>query len=128
MADPIDVAVGIRVRSRRREMGLSQTALADHLGLTFQQVQKYERGSNRVSASMLVHIAERLKCSVASLVGETADGVETPTGDLLDCLALSGAIDLLKAYGSINSAAQRLALLKLARGMAEDEVEPTDDV
>ena len=51
--DPIDVAVGARVRIRRRWLGFSQTQLATALGITFQQVQKYERGANRVSASML---------------------------------------------------------------------------
>ena len=60
MSDPIDVGVGARIRIRRRELGVSQGLLAEHLGLTFQQVQKYERGANRVSASMLVRIAERL--------------------------------------------------------------------
>jgi len=54
MPDPIDVGVGARIRIRRREIGVSQTSLGEHLGLTFQQVQKYERGTNRVSASMLV--------------------------------------------------------------------------
>ena len=55
--DPIDVAVGARIRNRRLWLGLSQTQLADALGVTFQQVQKYERGANRVSASMLVKSA-----------------------------------------------------------------------
>jgi len=68
--DPIDVAVGARVRIRRRWLGLSQTQLANALGITFQQVQKYERGANRVSASMLVKIAAKLETTVAALVGE----------------------------------------------------------
>ena len=59
--DPIDVAVGARVRIRRRWLGFSQTQLATALGITFQQVQKYERGANRVSASMLVKIAAKLE-------------------------------------------------------------------
>ena len=50
---PIDVHVGLRVRGRRHELGMSQSTLADALGVSFQQVQKYERGANRVSASML---------------------------------------------------------------------------
>ncbi len=72
-ADPIDVSVGARIRMRRRELGVSQGVLAQHLGLTFQQVQKYERGANRVSASMLVRTAEKLETSVAHLIGETDD-------------------------------------------------------
>ncbi len=70
--DPIDVAVGAHIRIRRRWLGFSQTKLADALGITFQQVQKYERGANRVSASMLVKIAAKLETTVAALVGRTA--------------------------------------------------------
>lgn len=62
--DPIDVHVGLRVRERRTMMGLSQENLADAIGLTFQQVQKYERGSNRISASRLWHIAKVLQVPV----------------------------------------------------------------
>ena len=63
--DPIDVHVGGRIRLRRTLMGLSQTGLGEVIGLTFQQVQKYERGANRVSASMLYRIAEALDVPVA---------------------------------------------------------------
>jgi transcriptional regulator with XRE-family HTH domain len=64
--DPIDVEVGARIRVRRKYLSLSQSALAEALGLTFQQVQKYERGANRVSASMLVKIATRLDTTVGA--------------------------------------------------------------
>ena len=127
MADPIDVAVGVRVRTRRKSMGLSQGALAEHLGLTFQQVQKYERGTNRVSASMLVHIAEKLQCSVSMLIGETERGVDLPDSDLLSGLLTSGATDLLRAYNAIGSTSQRQMLLKLARAMAEDTAQSDDE-
>ena len=127
MADPIDVAVGVRVRTRRKSMGLSQSALAEHLGLTFQQVQKYERGANRVSASMLVHIAEKLECSVSMLIGETERGVDLPDSDLLSGLLTSGATDLLRAYNAIGSTSQRQTLLKLARAMAEDDAQSDDE-
>ena len=63
--NPIDKHVGSRIRERRKELGMSQERLAEHLGLTFQQVQKYERGSNRVSASKLFEIAQALKASSA---------------------------------------------------------------
>lgn len=63
--DPIDVHVGGRLRLRRTLMGLSQTDLAKSVGLTFQQVQKYESGANRVSASRLFHIAESLDVPVS---------------------------------------------------------------
>ncbi|HEY3800894.1 MAG TPA: helix-turn-helix transcriptional regulator [Caulobacteraceae bacterium] len=68
--DPIDLAVGAAVRARREALGVSQTALAEALGLTFQQIQKYERGRNRISASALVRTAAALRTSVAVLVGE----------------------------------------------------------
>ena len=58
VADPIDVAVGARIRLLRKVRGLSQQALAEAAGVTFQQIQKYERGANRVSASMLTRIAK----------------------------------------------------------------------
>src|SRR5579864_6598764 len=63
--NPVDLHVGARVRMRRRLQGVSQEKLADALGLTFQQVQKYERGANRVSASKLYEIAACLKTPVA---------------------------------------------------------------
>ncbi len=62
--DPIDVAVGGRIRARRTALGISQTALAKALGLTFQQVQKYERGANRISASKLFEIARALQVPI----------------------------------------------------------------
>ena len=63
-AHPIDVYVGARLKLRRTEMGLSQTQLAERMGITFQQVQKYERGVNRISASRLFEAAKILKTSV----------------------------------------------------------------
>jgi transcriptional regulator with XRE-family HTH domain len=64
--DPIDVAVGARLRIRRQEQRMTQSTLAEHLWVTFQQVQKYERGANRISASMLVKAARILECSGGS--------------------------------------------------------------
>jgi transcriptional regulator with XRE-family HTH domain len=63
--DPVDMHVGGRLRLRRTLMGLSQTELAKSVGLTFQQVQKYESGANRISASRLYHIAESLDVPVS---------------------------------------------------------------
>ena len=58
--EPVDVHVGLRIRSRRKELGISQTALADAVGVSFQQIQKNERGFNRVSASRLWAIGKAL--------------------------------------------------------------------
>ena len=62
----IDAYVGSRLRARRKEVGLSQAAVGRHLGLTFTQVQKYERGSNRISAGRLYHlVSSRVRCNTA---------------------------------------------------------------
>ena len=114
--DPIDVAVGARIRIRRRSLGLSQTDLAGALGITFQQVQKYERGANRVSASMLVRIAARLDTTVGALVGE--DGAAPADAAVYEKLAEPGATDLLSAFARIGDRDTRRALLTLARALA----------
>lgn len=121
MADPIDVGVGAGIRIRRRELGVSQGVLAEHLGLTFQQVQKYERGANRVSASMLVRIAEKLQCTVGYLVGEEGGSAGELDGAQLARLASSGVAELVEAYNAIQSPRARAALMQLARSMAEGE-------
>lgn len=114
--DPIDVAVGARVRIRRRWLGLSQTQLATAIGITFQQVQKYEKGANRISASMLVKIAKVLETTVAALVGEDASApVE---GIVLAQLATPGAVNLLSAFAAIKSGEDRRALLTLSEALA----------
>ena len=63
--NPIDVHVGSRMRIRRLELGISQGKLGDALGITFQQVQKYEKGTNRISASRLQHVSRILHVAVA---------------------------------------------------------------
>lgn len=79
-ADPIDRQVGAIIRRERHNQGMSQTKLAEAIGLTFQQIQKYERGSNRVSASRLVHIATALGVRPALLLGDfDQDDAERPT-------------------------------------------------
>jgi transcriptional regulator with XRE-family HTH domain len=114
--DPIDVAVGARVRIRRRWLGFSQTQLANALGITFQQVQKYERGSNRVSASMLVKIAAKLETTVAALVGE--DGQAPVEAIIYAQLATPGATELLAAFAQIRDGDSRRALVTVAEGLA----------
>ena len=113
--DPIDVAVGARVRIRRRWLGFSQTQLANALGITFQQVQKYERGANRVSASMLVKIAAKLETTVAALVGE--DGQAPVEAIIYAQLATPGAAELLAAFAQIQDGDARRALLTIAEGL-----------
>lgn len=114
-ADPIDIAVGARIRMRRQSLKVSQSSLGDALGITFQQVQKYERGTNRVSASMLVKIARRLDCTVASLIGEDSGSVDD---ELAPRLAIPGALDLLDAFSKIESSQTRRRLLDLLTSLA----------
>ncbi len=114
-ADPIDIAVGARIRMRRKLLRVSQGSLAEALGITFQQVQKYERGANRVSASMLVKIARRLECTVASLIGE--DGGSVDDG-MAPRLAIPGAVDLLNAFAKIDSPVTRRRILDLMTVLA----------
>lgn len=114
--DPIDVAVGARIRIRRRWLGLSQTDLAKALGITFQQVQKYEKGANRVSASMLVRSAAALETTVAALVGED-NGADVASVVLTD-LAAPGAAELLASFSKIRDGEVRRALIKTVEDLA----------
>lgn len=102
---------------RRKWLRISQSELAEALGVSFQQVQKYERGANRVSASMLVRIASKLDTSVAELVGETATA--RPDNDMFSKLAIPGATALLAAYAEVQSPDLRNAVLNLVRQLAD---------
>lgn len=116
-ADRVDVEVGRRVKLRRKQLGLSQGALAEHLSVSFQQVQKYERGANRISASMLVRIAAALDTRVSHLVGEDGDEARLDS-DVLALLAAPGAPELLDAYSALGSSRLRAAVLNLAEVLA----------
>lgn len=115
--DPIDVAVGARIRARRKVQGFSQSHVAQQLGLTFQQIQKYERGVNRVSASKLVQIAGLLGTSVAWLVGEED---KNGADDQWSILGEAGAMELLQSFSELKSPRARSALVRLARAMAAE--------
>lgn len=114
--DPIDVAVGARLRIRRGQLGCSQTQLAGALGITFQQIQKYEKGANRISASMLVKAAAALETSVAALVGE--DSAEPVEAVVLSGLATPGAQELLGVFAKIRDSQDRAAVIRLAKALA----------
>jgi Predicted transcriptional regulators len=117
---PLDIALGSRIRLRRRELGFSQEQLAREVGITFQQVQKYEHGTNRVSFSRLVEIAQALKCGIADIVGDLdrPNGAE-PFSRHIASLSETGATELLDAYASITSPKHRRAILNLAKQLAE---------
>jgi len=114
--EPVDIAVGARIRVRRQALGMSQSDLSGGLNLTFQQIQKYERGTNRVSASMLVKIAAILETSVAALVGE--DGADSVDPTVLAQFATKGAAALVKALAEIEDEKVRAALVLVAQVVA----------
>src|SRR3954447_3249699 len=95
--NPVDRHVGLRIRMRRKELGISQEKLAEALGLTFQQVQKYERAANRVSASKLFEIARALNTSVGYFYEGLAAGDEL---DGPSAQNLTGQAFLLTSEGS----------------------------
>jgi transcriptional regulator with XRE-family HTH domain len=113
---PVDIIVGGRVRTARMARGISQTALADQLGVTFQQIQKYERGANRVSASKLVEIATSLDVPPAQFLEGLGDVKEGAIDQSL--LGAPGAPDLLAAYAHLPPELRR-AVLQLAQSLAE---------
>lgn len=112
--DPVDVAVGAKIRLRRKQLGVSQKSLAEALGVTFQQVQKYERGANRVSASSLARVAKALEMPVAAFFSDEPDAAP----NLFSAIGDPGAADMLEAYSGISSSESRQALLAVARLMA----------
>src|SRR5215211_345016 len=116
--DPVDIEVGNRIRLHRLQKRLSQTALADELSVTFQQVQKYEKGVNRVGAGRLTKIAEVLGVPVATFFSgkELLDSDPTQgRGDAspLKLLTVSGAFRLLRAYADIEDANLRRSIVDL---------------
>ena len=115
----LELAIGARMRTRRRQLGLSQSDLAERLGVSFQQVQKYERGANRVAASTLLTAAQALGTSVSWLVGEEASGRDDDD-DVFRALSRPGALEILQAFNAIADPRTRQALLALAREMAAD--------
>jgi transcriptional regulator with XRE-family HTH domain len=81
MGNPIDAAVGERIRQLRKERRITQTELAECIGLTFQQIQKYEKARNRISASKLVQIADIFDVEVGELFYGTQPSMDTPTDE-----------------------------------------------
>ena len=114
----LELAIGARIRTRRRQLGLSQSDLAGRLGVSFQQVQKYERGANRVAASTLLAAAQALGVTIGWLVGEE-EGVLGGEEEIFRALSRPGAMELLESFNRIPEPRAREALVSLAREMAE---------
>jgi transcriptional regulator with XRE-family HTH domain len=124
--NPIDKHVGSRVRMRRMMLGMSQTNLADAFGLTFQQVQKYEKGTNRISASRLQQTAHVLQVPVEfffegapSVPGAPRTKGTLPMPDYAaDFLATSDGLALTKAFIKIKNKNLRRRIVDLVEGIA----------
>ena len=131
LPNPIDKHVGSRVRMRRMMLGMSQEKLGDALGLTFQQVQKYEKGSNRIGASRLQQISLTLQAPVEFffegapiLPGCTADPKSAPSPAYVsDFLASGDGLALTKAFMRIKDAKLRRRIVDLVEGIAGDDDE-----
>ena len=121
--DSVDVEVGQRIRIERLQNGMSQTSLAEQLGVTFQQVQKYEKGVNRVGAGRLTKIANVLGVPVSTFFG-AHDANTIPRSDRgtasspLKLLTVSGALRLLRGYGQLNDGKMRRSIVELVENIA----------
>jgi transcriptional regulator with XRE-family HTH domain len=131
--NPIDVHVGARIRLRRTLLGISQTTLAEAIGLTFQQVQKYEKGVNRVSSSRLVDLANALDVTVSYFFEDMSAGVGAQTPSALlkaghrpatidnenDPLAKRETLEFVRSYYKIQDPAVRKRVFELTKAVAK---------
>lgn len=115
-ATEVDQTVGARITAVRKAKGLSQADLGVAVGVTFQQIQKYEKGINRVGASRLQQIAQCLDVPVATLFEDDAETAKQPRDLLL--LSTTGAVTLLKAFAEIENDELRRNVLAIVRNVA----------
>lgn len=137
-ANSIDEHVGVQLRQRRALLGLSQERLAEQVGITFQQIQKYENGANRVSASRLYEFSKVLEIPVnfffedygsnenALGLAGFADNEQMPFGGAEDIMKRKETIELIRTYYSIENPKLRKDLFKLVKSMA-DNLKSQDD-
>jgi transcriptional regulator with XRE-family HTH domain len=132
--NPIDIHVGHRLRARRTLLGLSQEKVGEAMGLTFQQVQKYERGANRIGASRLWDMSRILNCPISYFFDEidaktdsasprNAKGNGTPVSNDDDPLIQRETLELVRAYYAINNYQVRRRIYDLARSLAAQDGE-----
>jgi len=124
----VDLHVGRRIRQRRKAVNVTQEALADALGLTFQQIQKYERGSNRVSASKLYQIASTLGVPInyffEGLADPSADSTTSETGfdrDINDFLMSPEGLEIAALFGRIHKPGMRRQIVQLMRAIVDED-------
>jgi transcriptional regulator with XRE-family HTH domain len=128
--NPVDTHVGSRVRLRRTMLGMSQEKLGEALGITFQQIQKYEKGSNRIGASRLQRISEVLNVAISFFFedlpgGAAAAGLAEPSGPdyVVDFLSTSEGLQLNRAFVKIGDPKVRRRIIDLVRSLG-DSPEP----
>ena len=132
--NPVDKYVGSRVRMRRIMLGMSQEKLGEALGLTFQQVQKYEKGTNRVGASRLQQISEVLQVPVSFLfdgspsgaIGGGASAESASPAYIADFLATSEGLALTRAFTRIPGSKLRRSIVDLVEQIADREMAEAD--
>jgi transcriptional regulator with XRE-family HTH domain len=116
--DPLDIEVGRRVRALRLEKGMSQEKLGNQLARTFQQIQKYENGTNRIGAGRLQRIAQILGVSVSALYPDPVPAGRT-SQEVAELIDTSSSLRLLRAYSRMRSPSLQRALTTLVEEIAE---------
>jgi len=127
-ANALDTRLGQRVRARRLEIGMSQEKLADTLGVTFQQVQKYEKGVNRIAASRLFAIAAALDVPISRLFegiepGRQRGVAEGRSDMLRDVLSTPEGAETMALFGVIKNQRVRRRVVALVRAVADEHAE-----
>lgn len=113
----LDRRIGERIRLRRTELGMTQEQLASALGISYQQVQKYENGVNRISASRLAEIAQRLEVPIGWFLDEPTEG--EPGDPARPLTRARGVLELARGFGALRTQGVRSALVALVRTLAE---------
>ncbi|WP_332065347.1 helix-turn-helix domain-containing protein [Bartonella sp. CB189] len=125
--DPIDIYVGTRIRLRRNILGLTQEKLGEKLGITFQQIQKYEKGTNRIGASRLQAIAEIMDVPVSyffdkNMASQHVDGFAESDNNFMDFCSSNEGIQLMRAFTNISDAKVRRKIIDLAKALSEEDM------
>ncbi|MCP3471446.1 helix-turn-helix domain-containing protein [Bradyrhizobium sp. CCGUVB1N3] len=115
-----DRELGRNIRSRRLELHISQSELGEALGVSFQQIQKYEKGTNRVAAARLGEIAAFLKTTVAALIGGDLPWDKQKNSLVSEFVASRDGIDLIEAWSRVESQQVRRSIISLTRSLAAE--------
>ena len=112
-----DIALGERIRARRNQIAMSQEELGKALGVSFQQIQKYEKGTNRISSGRLIQIVNALQCSVTDLIG-TGNNSPIQSTQFSRYASSKEGVAIINAMASIPSAAVRRHVINLAESLS----------